>query len=379
MNCPGQVRLSAECGGEDRGTFYSREGTAAHRVAEKCLVNGMDPEFYVGQKIEGVKVSREMASAVRVYVDKVRMVAGATNYTITEKDVEVRVSLEKCDPPEDMFGTVDYRQYDELRGRHLWVIDYKHGQGVTVEAAENEQLMYYALGAVLELNVKPRKITVVIVQPRASHPDGIIRDWTFDWERLVEFKNDLMVAAYATRDEDAPLAVGDWCRFCPALAQCPAQHDHAVEVAQQEFAVMRTDEPGSLPAPHALTEEELLLVLEKGDYVSRWLKAVRDYAFEKLEQGEELPGWKLVPKRANRKWNDEEEVRALLLQYPGVEEVDITKTALISPRQAELLLRRISEELPEGLTNRTPSGYNLAPSDTPAPAHTPGAEFFNGK
>ena len=377
MNCPGSVNLTREIPGalESTGSVYAREGTAAHAVAEKCLLNGMDPEFYVGQKIEGIKVTREMASAVRVYVDKVRLVAEASGNTITEDNVETRIDLAACEPPEDMFGTVDFWDYNDLRGKHLTVIDYKHGQGISVEAEENPQLLYYSLGIVLRLGTMPRRITVVIVQPRASHPDGIVRDWTFSKERLIRFKDDLLTAAYQTREPDAPLAVGDWCKFCPAMAQCPAQHEHAVTVAQQEFSVIEED-PGSLPEPHAMTEEELLVVLDKGDYVSRWLAAVKKYVFERLEQGEDIPGWKLVPKRANRKWKDEDEARAILLAEDGVDEQDIWKKSLLSPRQAELLLRRVGAELPEGLTSRQPSGYNLAPSDDPRPGVLPGSEFF---
>jgi hypothetical protein len=366
MACPGSVRLSAEVPGGDRGSFYAREGTAAHAVAEKCLINGMMPEFYVGQKIEGVKVTREMAAAVAVYVDKVRLIFG--NDEIEDKHVECRFSLEELDPPEAMFGTVDCWKYDELRGKHLWILDYKHGQGVAVEAVNNVQLMYYALGAVLENRIKPRKITVVIVQPRCAHKDGLVRDWTFDWGDLVKFKDELMVAAYATEAPDAPLAVGDHCRFCPAMALCPAQHDFAIEVAQEEFSVL--EEP-DLPAPSTLTEEELGHVLDKADMVLLWLNACKKYATQELECGRPVSGWKLVNKRANRKWNDPDEVIAAVKNL-GLEEVDYTEPSkLLTPNKMEQALKQFGLDLPEGLTNREPSGYNMAREDDPRPAASP--------
>lgn len=385
MNCPGSVRLSAEVGHEDTTSFYAREGTAAHAVAEKCLTSGLDPEFYVGQRIEGVNVTREMASAVRVYVDRVRMVAEAAQ---TEPLIEVKFDLgsggpddKGLDPPEPMFGTADAVIYDELHGKHLWVFDYKHGQGVAVEAEENPQLQYYALGAVLKLGIKPRKISVVIIQPRASHPLGIIRDWTFDWEHLVAFKERMMVAAYATAEPDAPLACGDWCRFCPARAECPAQHNLAVETAKQEFEVMVVGDeevPGSLPEAHALTEDEVLAVLDKADYVIEWLRSVQKYADEKLNRGEEVPGWKLVAKRSNRAWTDEAEVEAALAKIPGIDIDDYKPRKLLSVRQAELLLRRVDADLPEGLDNRDVRGYNMvreADPRTAAQILLPGDEF----
>lgn len=367
MACPGSVRLSAEVPGGDKGSFYAREGTAAHAVAEKCLLNGMDPEFYVGQKIEGIKVTREMAAAVSVYVDKVRMIFGAEE-EIEDRHVECRFSLEELDPPEPMFGTVDCWKYDELRGKHLWILDYKHGQGVAVEAEDNVQLMYYALGAVLENRIRPRKITVVIVQPRCSHKDGLVRDWTFNWEDLVDFKDRLMVAAYATEVPDAPLAVGDHCRFCPAVAVCPAQHQYAIEVAQEEFSAI--DET-TLPPPEILTDAELGDVLAKADMVLMWLSACKNYAVRQLETSGTVPGWKLVNKRANRKWNSQEEVVATVKGL-GLEEEDYTEPGkLLSPNKMEQRLKQFGLDLPEGLTNRAPSGYNLAPEDDPRPGVSP--------
>lgn len=371
MNCPGSVRLSAEVPFSDTGSVYAREGTAAHAVAEKCLLNGMDPVFYVGQKIEGIKVTREMAAAVSVYVDKVRLIAAGATQEITDENVECRFSLEALDPPEDMFGTVDFWMYDELRGKHLWICDYKHGAGVAVEAVDNPQLMYYALGAVLANAVKPRKITVVIVQPRCAHHDGIVRDWTFDWEDLVAFKEDLMVAAYETEKPDASLAVGDWCRFCPALALCPAQQEFAVAVAQNEFADLDVqDDP--LPQPHLLSGDELEVVLDKADYVMAWLRACQRYAQERLEAGEKVVGnYKLVTKRANRKWTDEDEVKDYLATLDGLEPEDYTESALLSPAKLEKLLRTFGYDLPEGLTNRTPNGYSMVPVDDPRPEASP--------
>lgn len=368
MNCPGSVRLSAEIDTPDTGSWYAREGTAAHAIAEKCLLNGMDPEFYIGQKIEGIKVTDEMASAVAIYVDKVRMIAGEEE--ILDEHVECQFSLALLDPPEDMFGTVDYWRYDELRGKHLWIVDYKHGQGVAVEALDNVQLMYYALGAILENRIKPRKITVVIVQPRCAHPDGLIRDWTFEYEELVKFKDALMVAAYETEKADAALNTGGWCRFCPARSHCPAQYSTAVVLAQDEFSDL--DEADPLPVPSAMTEEEIGVVLDKADFVMDWLRSVQSYAKEQLETNLPVEGWKLVAKRANRKWTDEEDVLSFLRTQEGMDEGDYNEPPkLKSPAKLEKALRRFGYELPDGLTNRTPNGYNVVREDDPRPAASP--------
>ena len=354
MVCPGSVRLASEIEFKDTGSSYAREGTAAHAVAEKSLLDGMPPEFYVGQKFEGVKVDRDMAAAVRVYVEKVRMVAKACGTTIDESHVETQFTLEKLNPPGPMFGTVDYWDFD-LSTKHLWILDYKHGAGVAVEATENPQLMYYALGAVLATGIKPAKVTVVIVQPRCFHDDGTVRDYTFNYDRLNSFTRELLHAAHMTEAPDAPLVLDEAaCRWCPAKAHCPLQHETAVVLAQSEFEVM---EEATLPAPESLTEEEIEVILDKADMVSEWLNSIRKHAKDKLEASHEVEGWKLVNKAAHRKWVDDDQVLKILGGMEGLDLDDFV--TVVSPAQVEKRLRRYGHELPEGLTSATPSGFNM--------------------
>ena len=369
MTCAGSVNLSE--GIEDKSSPYAREGTAAHELAARVLTTGGSPEDYVGDTItvvEGedddretfdIEVTDEMATAVRVYVDIVREKAAMGNIVL----IEETASLESLNPPRPMFGTADavvYRRND----KHLDVVDYKHGQGVAVDAAGNPQLKYYALLAVVSCKVKPDTITVTIVQPRAHHEDGPVRADTFTWDDLVAFKKELFEAAEATLAEDAPLVAGAHCRFCPALAICPAQARQAVEVAQSEFAVV--EDQSSLPAPGSLTDEQLRMVLDKKDVIEKWFAAVYDHVRDRLEKGEGFSGYKLVPKRANRKWIDEEKAGTYLQRKLGKRGAYTEK--VISPAQAEKALKAAEGDVPsylENLYEQKSSGYNLAPSDDP--------------
>jgi hypothetical protein len=336
------------------------------------LRTGVDPEMYVGKKIDGHKVTKEMALAVGVYVDRVKTLAKSCN---AEPQLEVRFSLERLRPKEPMFGTADCVIYDELTG-HLHVMDYKHGQGVVVEVLDNPQLQYYALGAVLQLGVRPRHITMWIIQPRAPHRDGVVRDWTISWEDLVQFRHMIMEAAYATREPDPPLCVGDWCRFCPASAICPAQKEHALTVVQDAF---QADVQLELPEPPYLTERQLSTILGQADHIKSWLNSVERYCREEKERGNPgPPDWKLIQKRANRKWKDEERAK-VELRTMGFRVKDICTTRLISPAKVEVLLRRRGEDIPEGLTVRESTGYNLVPASDPRPEAVPTqiAEVFD--
>ena len=368
MACPGSVKLIDTLPPEDRDTtsVYAMEGTAAHELAAKYLRVGQDAVGSEFVPSNGVPVTAEMAEAVQVYLDHVRGIALAgTTPEDSRFAVEVRFSLKRLNPPVPMFGTADCVWYDSA-AKTLYVFDYKHGQGVVVEAENNPQLAYYALGAALEFDVKPDRIVATIVQPRAHHELGPIRTWSLGWDDLVQFKEDLMAAAHATQDGTPTLEAGDHCRFCPAKAICPAQQETALAVVQEAFG----PEP-QVPAVTGLTDDEILYALDRASLVEDWFKELRFYVQRRLEGGEAVPGWGLKPKRATRRWADEEEAEAWL-RAQGVLVRDILPRKLVSPAQAE----KIVGSLPDDLVEAKSSGYNLVPAEKATLQIAPVVEAF---
>lgn len=381
MACPGSVNLSR--GLPDRSSDYAREGTAAHALLERSLnkrlpaITWLDSVIPVPYEENGetitdyVMVTEEMCEAVQVAIDQVLRLI---DHPTTQLMVEQRFDLAKLNPPGPMYGTSDVVLWAPHHGV-LTVLDFKYGSGVAVDATENEQLMFYGLGAMVKLieggaNVPlDTTVALIIVQPRAHHPDGIIRTYITNFETVRTFKKELFAAAEKTLAEDAPLAAGDWCRFCKALPVCPAQRKLAVEVAQSEFDVV---EAPTFPAPELLTEEQLSNVLAVSPTVEEWFRSVRQYITNKLERGEEVPGWKLVAKRATRKWKDETEADGTLTALGLDEDTRFTRK-LVSPAQAEKALKTIKQKLPENLVSKESSGFNLAPDSDPRPAKLAGA------
>jgi hypothetical protein len=184
---------------------------------------------------------------------------------------------------------------------------------------------------------------------------------------LVEFGAELLAAARRTSEEDAPLVPGvTQCRFCPASGVCPAQRSQAQELAQIEFAV----EPNIPPAPETMPIEMVVEMLPQLDVLEQWIKSMRGHVSARLEAGLEVPGWKLVARRANRKWTDESEVEQILKskQY-AIEE--ICKMELKSPAQIEKLLTKKEFASVLGqFVSKISSGHKMAPTSDPAPAIT---------
>lgn len=357
MACPGSVGLSSGVE-ESAGTVYAAEGSAAHELAEMCLRQDRDAEEFLEEEItvgnHVFTVDQDMADGVQVYVDYVRSIYDREAGDILL--VEHRFDLSHIFP--EMFGTGDAGVY-KAKTKSLYVVDLKFGKGHAVEAANNPQLAYYGLGMIAVpslVGIQIDKVVLAIVQPRAPHRDGPIREWETDPVHLLDFQADLAEAAARTQEPDAPRVPGDWCNFCPAAGICPELREVALLKAQAEFA--------DVIAPD-LSESELAELLEKADLVECGIKAIRAEAFARAEGGAKIPGWKLVPKRAVRKWKDEGTVVATLIVDHDVSSDDLWNRKLKSPAQVEKLLGKAGKDALADLVIKESSGNTLARDTDP--------------
>lgn len=352
LACPGSVNLSATVPVPE-STESSKEGTTAHWVAERSLVTDTQAAEHIGEICQETQmvVTQEMTDCVQIYLDEVRKYSGMNR-------IEERVSLENVHA--DLAGTCDYVVLD---GDILRVFDYKHGKGVFVAAEENPQLMIYAYGAVLKfaslLGVQPWKVcksvSITIVQPRNTDEGPEVRSWSISYVALEQWVDDVLrEGAHLTKDSSA-LNAGDHCKFCPALGICPAAKKRAEELVQVEFSKVIT-----LPAPEMISPKDKGRILEAKKLLTDWLSAVEAAALIDMNEGRDVPGFKLVQKRSNRAWLDDKQAGAALSKVIGVEAFEQPK--LISPAQAEKKLKAVGQaELVEMLTFKPNNGVTIAP------------------
>ena len=331
MSCPGSVNLSK--GLPNESSIYAREGTAAHQVGEECLLKGKPPESFLGKVItvEGseITVDEEMVDAVEVYRDAIN-----TNHQAgDEVAIEQRFELSHFFP--DLFGTNDCSIYRPSTGE-LFVYDLKYGRGVPVTVDHNPQLLYYGLGAA---TAKPgRKLSaveLVVVQPRCPHPDGSVRRWRIDAVDLLDWSAELVAAAEKTTHADAPLHAGSHCKFCPAAAMCPSLREHVQSTARAEFT---SDGEVTVPQPETMSGKELAAVLNEASVIDDWVRRVREFAHIEAEAGRIPTGFKLVAKRATRKWRDQDEV-AKALKNMRLKRAESHEVKLKSPPKIEKILK----------------------------------------
>ena len=360
--CPGSVREEAKY--VDTDNEYSLRGTAAHFVGEDCLKNNRTPGYWRAEqvavdKVDGTKefvvITKEDTEAVWTYVDYVmrRMEAIPGVHAEFETKLNPGAWLGR----DDNEGTVDCALFSNIE---LEAVDYKHGAGVAVDAIENEQLLEYMIGmcARMDWSQISHEIPVkgTIVQPRAHHPDGPIRTWTMTARELFARVPEVKAWCEATDAPDAPLVPGDkQCRFCKAKAECPALRASATEVFKPktsggdgawEQAEMNLGRPAD-----QLQLGEIATILEKKPMIQAWLKAVTEHATKLAMNGTEVPGFKVVEGKSNRKWEMEEEAlikKLAALKHRETEksigQKTVTKTTVLSPAQAEKIIQPLVTE-----------------------------------
>lgn len=344
MQCPGSINLARQAP-PSKSSIFAAMGTAAHEVVEKCFPNG-DPFEFVGEKMSNhITICQMDAEAVHQAIEAIKedIPDLEENWNIR---LEQRVHLNEIH--EDLFGTADI-VLESKDGKKLKVIDYKHGQGVKVEVENNTQLKYYALGVILEYCREKmgvfkleqaldefEEVEVAVAQPRCDHEDGPYRTWIFDREEMENFTLELGMAVIATEQKDAFLCSGDHCRWCPALALCPQISNDAAEIAKTDFMAVSDPVNLNLPTAGALVPAEVSKILRFKPILLSWFQAIEDYASHLLHEGEEVPDYKLVKRKANRKWMDEEEALSALSMLFDADELFTKK--IKSPAQVEKLL-----------------------------------------
>jgi len=110
--------------------------------------------------------------------------------------------------------------------------------------------------------------------------------------------------------------------------------------------------------------EQIAHYLNQVPMVEAFIKDLQQLAHGLLEEGGEIPGWKLVGKRATRQWADEDKAVAFLTQKGIIP----FEEKLISPAAAEKVMKKLKHELPDNLVVSVSTGTTLAPEKDPRPA-----------
>lgn len=357
MECPGSMLLCEKY--PSKSSEFAEEGTAGHEAIDMILQGKTQKDTdVIGLTFNKIVITEEffyeaIAPALEIFDALDKELGGIEFFN------EQRVVFPGID---GAFGTVDI--VGKSRDRTV-VLDWKLGKGVPVSAEENQQLLYYAYAAAhteptSQFFDRDRPIELFIVSPRMNEGEPMTR-WMTSYLQLDAFAIDLKHAVDRALEPDPPFKLGAWCKFCSGKLGCPLYNGLATETL-------------------ALTPEELAAQLaEKLPYADAMIdlgKRMKDMAHLLLENGQPIPGWKLVNGRMNRNWADEEKTLKYFAKI-GLPAADRHVKKIISPAQAEKALKaaRLPDTLPDHLVEKVSSGTTLAPESDkrPAVAIAPGA------
>ena len=307
--CTPSARLEAMF--PDEQSPYAAEGTVAHDLAEAILRH----------KLEGKKApklddySTEMVEAVNRYVDicEEKVNEARARSSDAEAMIEARLDFSRWVP--EGFGTGDMVI---VADGILEVIDLKYGKGVPVSAIENTQMRLYALGAydVNEYLYDVKTVRMTIVQPRL---DSVSTD-ELSVEELLDWGDEVKPIAQRAWNGQGECTPCDYCNFCKARHTCRALADTCLTAFYKDGGKLN----------QLLTDQEVSDILAMKDLITKWIKGVYDFAYEKALSGEkQWPGYKLVEGTSRRTITDPDAAAKTLLDN-GYKEEDIFK-----PRELE--------------------------------------------
>lgn len=343
INCPGSVALVSQMPPKPSSSFAD-EGTLLHDTIAAMLTLDYPADVFLGKTHGSATLTQELIE------DKLEPALAKLDELDPDKTMEFECEafVGFGDFIPGVFGSADIIG---RRGKTAIILDFKFGNGVIVEAKENEQLMFCAAAAMRTPATQwafegAEEIELVIIQPPA------MRRWKTTFKRIKRFEAELLGAVNMSQKAAAPLKNGTWCRWCPAAATCPAQTGEVQRTLKTQLKSVDAKLLGELLAQAELLED--------------WIASARELATNMFNNNVPVPGYKMVHKRATRSWADEGIAKATLLGM-GVPSKDLTETKMKSPAQVEKLLPK-GEKLPADIISQVSSGLTLAPESDPRPA-----------
>lgn len=379
LNCPPSVKLAEQF--PSKTSSYAEAGRLAHSIAElkarKYFLEPMSSRTY-NSRLKKLQANpfydKGMEDSTDTYLEVLKESALAfaqSPFVVLETQVNF------SDVVPEGFGTADCIM---IGGDTLVVIDYKNGAGVPVEAEENPQMMLYALGALQVyapiFGESIRKIVLKIVQPNA----GGIKEWETTVEYLRVWASETVKPAARLAFEGlGEFCAGDWCRFCPARAQCSARARQMLKLEPLLGAKPQLAEnPDSKGATALLSDAEVGDVLRRARNLKKWVEDLEEYALSASLAGREITGFKAVEGRGSRDWTDMDEAFSAL-QARGIAEALLWERKPVSVAALEKTVgKKLFAEVSKDLVVKKPGKPALVPASDKRPAYNAAAIAFGG-
>jgi hypothetical protein len=325
LTCTPSVRLEEQF--EETTSEFAEEGTLAHEIAElKLRKHFVEP---ITQKTFNTRLNKmkkhplfqeEMLKHTDTYLEYLQ---GITLSLSTSPYVAVEKRINYSTYAPEGFGTGDCIV---IGGDTMYVTDFKYGKGVPVSAEDNPQMKLYALGAYQEycFLYSIKNIRLAIIQPRLNS----ISEHTLTLDELLAWGESIKPIAQKAFAGEGDFVPGEHCKFCRAKATCRARAEQFSSLA--DFVSLK---------PPLLTNDEVGQMLEKGQHVETWIKALKEYALTECLKGNEVAGWKAVEGRGSRSYVDIDKAFAHLKEN-GIDDALLYERIPLTVAKIEKVLKK---------------------------------------
>jgi hypothetical protein len=325
---------------EDHDHEARDEGTAADWLATE-LFEGR--AVHIGARApNGWIVTDEMMDHVNSYISALDCGAVQVNTSFDGEGWDVR-------------GRADHIGW---RDGVLVVDDLKYGHRL-VSPERNWTLIAHAIGHVIRTGQVPERITLRIHQPRAYHPDGPSREWSFSYAELLEYH--AQIAARLSNPTDELRTDLNICAKCHALPNCPAARAAAMNAVDAAGVSFDDNMPNDLIA------YEMDLLRRAYGTIKNRADALEELIQHKIRNGEQVMhagrAAQLKPRLGQRAWNPGLSA-SVLRQLTGLDLAGEPKP--VTPAEAER--RGMDKSLSTALTQRPSIGTKLEWVDVDAAA-----------
>ena len=252
VNCPGSISMQSNYPRSDKNEA-AQLGTDAHQYAQNLLTKDNTP------------TDERFTEHIPDYVEYIKSTPGETH-------IESKINIPLVHS--DCFGTADHWSIDQ---GILYLTDLKYGLS-PVNVVRCWQLICYALGITEEYHTAKLRI----YQPRAFHPEGIIRTWTVSRENLHNHYLPIIHKAALNALAQMPeLKPGTHCQYCTARHDCPALRE-STQAIWQYLNIAIPDELST-----AQLASELSIIRQASKLIEHRLKGIEQTITDNIRKGEE--------------------------------------------------------------------------------------------
>jgi len=358
LNCPPSARLEDSV--VKTTSTFADEGTLAHELAEGIIRDmlGWTNALQYVKMLERIQHHELYKPIMFSYCyDYASYVIESYNAERAQDksarlEIETPVDLSAIVP--EGFGRLDT---EIITRKKIKIIDLKYGMGVPISAVNNTQLKTYASGILDEMAMWDDSIEVielVIYQPRLDN----ISEWSISAEDLKKWTSEVLVpGAKLAFEGGGEFKAGAHCRFCGVKAQCAANAQYNLELAEYEFQQALL-----------LSDHEIADIMNRADQFVNWLNAVCDFALKEAVEGRrKWPGLKLVEGRSNRAYSSEKAVKEALNKQGFNDDQIYNKKILGITEMQALLGKKYFDSALEGLITKPPGKPTLVDEEDKRP------------